>query len=66
MRVLMHKSNVSLFIDLIALYMNPLVTFVIIYGLIFIGNRQVIGNFSHMAVGGGGGGGSLDAINVPF
>ena len=39
MRGLMHKIDVNLFIDIIALYMNPQATFVTIYGLIVTGNR---------------------------
>ena len=39
MRVLTYKIDVSLFIDLIALYMNPNATFVTMYDLMIIGNR---------------------------
>ena len=39
MRVLTYKIDVSLFIDLIALYMNPNATFVTMYDLMVIGNR---------------------------
>ena len=39
MGVLMRKINVSLFIDLTALYMNTELTFVSICGLMVIGNK---------------------------
>ena len=46
MRVLTNKINVSLFIDLIALYMNLQATFVTIYGLWLLAT-----GFSHIPHG---------------
>ena len=45
MTVLKYKIDVSLFIDLIALYMNPNTTFVTMYDLMVVGNTT---DFSHI------------------